>query len=164
MEIRIVTERFSISENDLSLAEYGLPIDVFDNPPVFQVRFVVRSPYYLISENGKFQFVRDYQERFNKVKHQIYENDYLTIDRSFNEPSDRFESLRQLNLIVKDVKHTIQTKFVVKNKIELANIDLVGTWPVYDSLNQSSLERELHRQTVADVKEFSDGDDKTDFD
>lgn len=67
-------------------------------------------------------------------------------------------------MIVKDVKHTIQTKFVVKNKIELANIDLVGTWPVYDSLNQSSLERELHRQTVADVKEFSDGDDKTDFD
>ncbi|MCH4164494.1 MAG: hypothetical protein LKF37_06965 [Lentilactobacillus diolivorans] len=156
MPVKLILDRFNIyNSDDPDVTNHGLPAGIVDKLPFFQIRFLVKSPYYSENMDGEFQLIRDYRRKLNKVKDQFAKQYGSKFDDLLMDTLDEFEGLKQLGVLVRKLEHMIQTDIVVKDKIKLDTIQLLGAWPVYDTKeDQSPLEQEFKQQTDAKLKDI----------
>ncbi|MCT3392511.1 hypothetical protein [Lentilactobacillus hilgardii] len=154
MTATIVLDRFNIyNDRDLTLNKVTETSRMVEDPPFFQIRFYVSSPYFSEDMNGNNQLARKYRRLFNKLKADFAKVNAPIFDSPDNYPTG-FESLAQVDQVVKDLQKAIQSKIVIPGKIELNTIELLGNWEVYSGNEETELAQELNRQTNAEVAQW----------
>ncbi|MCH4171473.1 MAG: hypothetical protein LKF36_09630 [Lactobacillus sp.] len=158
MAVSIVLEQFNIfNDPDITLDQGEYASGMVDDAPFFQIRFYARSPYFTENLEGRKQLARKYRRAFNQLK-TAFAKKYADV---FDMPDTlpyKFESLDQVNEVVKDLATTIQNEFVIPDKIELNTIELIGNWEVYSGDEDTKLAQELHEYLSKAVANYTPAD------
>ncbi len=152
--IKPVSILFNFFDEDLDLEHSHLMDDGFE---CIRVKFLVDQPYYTKNEDGDLIFISQYRKPLTGLITSFINRHVDHFDTGFYEEG-AFDPLNYATKVNQELQHILTKYFAVPGKIELFQIQFLGSWEVYIGDRNSA----SRKRTIEKIREnggFKDDDD-----